>query len=107
MSPIDQDRQDFNSLRPILAQITSHQATAARKHTTHSQQSLTSTTPDLAQPPQSWPTHLVVEQQQAEHAEEDLVLVATEAETVDVEGAADVVGLAAVETRAKRRNGSQ
>lgn len=49
----------------------------------------------------------MVEQQQAEHAEEDSVPAATEAETVGVEGAADVVGLAAVETRAKRRNGSQ
>lgn len=50
--------------------------------------------------------HLAEEQQeQVEHAEA-LALAATEAETVDEEGAADVVGLAAVGTRARRRNGS-
>ena len=52
--------------------------------------------------------HLVEEeqQQQVEHAE-DSVPVVTEAETEDEEGAADVVGLAVVEIRARRRNGSQ
>ena len=41
-----------------------------------------------------------------ELAGEALALEVTEAETVDEEGAGDVVGLAAAETRAKRRNGS-
>ena len=41
-----------------------------------------------------------------EHVE-DLALAVTEAETEDEEGAADVVGLAVVEIRARRRNGSQ
>lgn len=47
------------------------------------------------------------QQQEAEHAEEDSVLAATEAETVDEEGEADVVGLVVVGTRARRRNGNQ
>ena len=54
--------------------------------------------------------HLVEEQQQVEQQAElaeALALEATEAETVDEEGAEDVEGLAVEGTRAKRRIGNQ
>ena len=60
--------------------------------------------------PQSWPMHLAEEQQQVEQQAElaeASALEATEAETVDEEGAEDVEGLAVEGTRAKRRIGNQ
>lgn len=97
----------------ILVQIISHQAQATVNCSPPAHNTIRSN----SQPPQplisynrlnqSWPMHLAEEQQEQVEPAEALALAATEAETVDEEGAADVVGLAAVGTRARRRNGSR